>query len=82
MHIKVLGTGCPKTHATVGVIERTLKRHGFDIPVERVEDIQHISLYAVTNTPAVLIDGMVVHAGGIPSAAHVEHWLEKLTQAA
>jgi small redox-active disulfide protein 2 len=82
MHIKVLGTGCPKTHATVGLIERSLKRHGLDIPVYRIEDIRHISLYAVTDTPAVVIDGMVVHAGGIPSSDEVEHWLAKVAQAA
>jgi predicted thioredoxin/glutaredoxin len=27
------------------------------------------------STPSVVIDGKVVHAGGVPSRVKVEHWL-------
>jgi len=31
--------------------------------------------YGVMSTPAVVIDGKVVHAGGIPKRAKIEQWL-------
>ena len=31
--------------------------------------------YGVMSTPGVVIDGQVVHAGGIPSRDRIEQWL-------
>jgi predicted thioredoxin/glutaredoxin len=31
--------------------------------------------YGVMSTPGVVIDGKVVHAGGVPSRAKIEQWL-------
>lgn len=77
MHIKVLGTGCPSSRATESVIEASLRRHQLDIPIERVDDNLHISLHAVHATPAVVIDGIVVHEGSVPTAERVDHWLDQ-----
>jgi hypothetical protein len=40
-----------------------------------VEQIQDIMTYGVMSTPGVVIDGKVVHAGGVPSRGAVEGWL-------
>jgi predicted thioredoxin/glutaredoxin len=32
--------------------------------------------YGVMSTPGVVIDGKVVHTGGVPSREKVEQWLE------
>ena len=82
MHIKVLGTGCPSSRATTSVIEESLRRHQLDIPIERVDDNRHISLHAVHATPAVVIDGIVVHEGSVPTAERVDEWLDKLAKPA
>jgi predicted thioredoxin/glutaredoxin len=42
--------------------------------VEKVEEIQDIMRYGVLSTPGVVIDGKVVHAGGILARAKVESW--------
>jgi len=75
MEVKVLGTGCANCRATVALIEQTAKSKGVAIDLAKVEDIKDIMTYGVMSTPGVVIDGKVVHAGGIPSREKVEGWL-------
>ena len=44
------------------------------IKLEKVEDLPAIIGYGVMSTPGVVIDGVVVHAGGVPAKAKVEGW--------
>ncbi|MDD2934748.1 MAG: thioredoxin family protein [Methylotenera sp.] len=72
--IKVLGTGCANCKATVRLVEEVANAKGVEIALEKVEDIQKIMTYNIMSTPAVVIDGQVVHAGGIPARSKVESW--------
>jgi small redox-active disulfide protein 2 len=72
--IKVLGTGCANCKATVKLIEEIANAKGVEITLEKVEDIQKIMAYNIMSTPGVVIDGQVVHAGGIPARSKVESW--------
>jgi small redox-active disulfide protein 2 len=72
--IKVLGAGCANCKATVRLVEEVAKAKGVEIALEKIEDIQKIMAYNIMSTPAVVIDGQVVHAGGIPAKSKVEHW--------
>lgn len=74
MEVKVLGTGCSNCKATVKLVEEIAKEKGASITMEKVEDIQDIMKYNILSTPGVVIDGVVVHAGGIPSREKVELW--------
>ena len=74
--IKVLGTGCANCKATQKLIEETAKALGVDVEVEKVEDIGEIMGYGVMSTPGVVVDGKVVHAGGVPDRKTVESWLK------
>jgi small redox-active disulfide protein 2 len=73
--IKVLGTGCANCKTTLKLIEEAAKAKGIEIQLEKVEDIQAIMSYGVMSTPGVVIDGQVVHAGGVPDKAKVDGWL-------
>jgi small redox-active disulfide protein 2 len=75
MEVKVLGSGCAKCRATVALIEQVAQAKGVAIDLAKVEDIKDIMRYGVLSTPGVVIDGKVVHAGGIPARAKVESWL-------
>lgn len=77
--IKVLGTGCSNCRNTISLLESVAKDHGVEIAVEKVEDIKEIMRYGIMSTPGVVIDGQVVHAGGVPSRQKVEGWLVTLT---
>lgn len=74
MEIKVLGTGCSNCKTTVKLVEEIAKEKGASVNLEKVEDIQDIMKFNLLSTPGVVIDGVVVHAGGIPSREKVEQW--------
>ena len=74
MDIKVLGTGCSNCKATVKLVEEIAKEKGVAITMEKVEDIQDIMKFNIMSTPGVVVDGKVVHTGGIPSRDKVEQW--------
>lgn len=73
--IKVLGTGCANCKATIALIEQIAKAKQVDVKVEKVEELRDIMGYGVMSTPGVVIDGKVVHAGGIPGRDKIEQWL-------
>lgn len=74
-NIKVLGTGCSNCRKTITLIDAVARERGVEIHVEKVEDIQDIIGYGIMSTPGVVIEGQVVHAGGVPSRQKVEGWL-------
>ncbi len=74
--IKVLGMGCSKCAKTVESIERIAKELGVDVQLEKIEDPQQIIAYGVMSTPAVVLNGVVVHAGSIPHRDAIEQWLK------
>lgn len=75
MDIKVLGTGCANCKNTIALIDQVAKVKGVTVTLEKVEDLRAIMGYGVMSTPGVVIDGKVVHAGGVPSRDKVEGWL-------
>lgn len=75
MDIKVLGTGCANCKATIALIDQIAQAKGVTIKLEKVEELRDIMAYGVMSTPGVVINGKVVHAGGIPSRDKIEHWL-------
>ncbi len=74
MDVKVLGTGCANCRNTIAVIEAVAAEKGVVIQLEKVEDIKDIVGYGVLSTPGVVVDGRVVHAGGVPTRAKVAGW--------
>ena len=76
MEIKVLGSGCSKCRSTIGIIERAAQASGVDVEIVKVENPDEIRRSGVKATPAVMIDGKVVHSGGIPSHEEVQTWLK------
>ena len=74
-NIKVLGTGCANCKTTLKLIEEAAKAKGVAIELEKIEDLQSIMSYGVMSTPGVVVDGKVVHAGGVPSRDKIAGWL-------
>jgi small redox-active disulfide protein 2 len=75
LNIKVLGTGCANCKTTLKLIEEAARAKGVVVQLDKVEDIKDIMSYGVMSTPGVVIDGKVVHAGGIPGRDRIEQWL-------
>ena len=72
--VKVLGTGCANCRNTVKLIEELAQSSGVPINLSKVEDMREIMAYGVMSTPGVVIDGKVVHAGGVPSRDKIAAW--------
>ena len=75
MDIKVLGTGCANCRNTVALIEQVAQARGVAVNLQKVEELRAIMSYGVMSTPGVVIDGKVVHAGGVPGRDKIEQWL-------
>ena len=75
MDIKVLGTGCANCKNTVALIEQVALANGVSVTLSKVEELRDIMGYGVMSTPGVVVDGKVVHAGGVPRRDKVEQWL-------
>ena len=73
-NIKVLGSGCANCKTTMRLIEEAAAAQGAEVDLEKVEDMGEIVSYGVMSTPGVIIDGQLVHAGGIPSTKTVAAW--------
>ena len=75
MDIKVLGTGCANCKTTINLIGQVALAKGVPVSLTKVEELQDIMAYGVMRTPGVVINGRVVHAGGIPSRDKIAQWL-------
>ncbi len=73
-NIKVLGGGCRNCQTTYELIKQTAEELAVEVTMEKVEDMAQIMSYGVMSTPAVVIDGQVVHAGGIPDHKTIATW--------
>jgi small redox-active disulfide protein 2 len=73
-NIKVLGSGCANCKATFARIEKAAQEKGVEISLEKVEDMADIMSYGIMSTPGVVVDGEVVHAGGVPDKKKIQSW--------
>jgi small redox-active disulfide protein 2 len=74
-NIKVLGTGCRNCQVTYRLIDEVARAKGAAIELEKVEKIDEIMRLGVLLTPGVIVDGKIVHSGGVPDRKKVESWL-------
>lgn len=73
--VKVLGPGCKRCEATADMVRTEAVRLGVPITLEKVTDYAAIAGWGIAATPGIVIDGRVVHAGGLPKAEDVARWL-------
>jgi small redox-active disulfide protein 2 len=81
MIIEVCGPGCPRCQASEKNVLQALKELGMklgeDAMVTEIKDVKQISARGVIITPAVVIDGVKVCEGRIPSADEIRQWIEE-----
>ncbi len=75
--IKVLGSGCKNCETTAKLIRIAAQQAGVEITLEKVTDLAEIMGYGVMSTPGVVVDGKVVHAGGLPGPDQVRRWVSE-----
>jgi len=73
--VKVLGPGCARCQATADLVRDQATKLGVEIRLEKISDYAAIAGFGIASTPGVVVDGKVVHAGGLPKAEDVARWL-------
>jgi small redox-active disulfide protein 2 len=74
-NVKVLGPGCKRCDAAVQMVKDAASKVGVAVTVEKVTDYAEIAGYGIASTPGLVVDGKVVHAGGLPKAEDVARWI-------
>ena len=77
MKIEILGTGCAKCKKLEKLVQQVVAETGATTDVVKVEKIEDIMKHGVAFTPALVVDGAVKAAGGLPKAAQIKAWLEQ-----
>ena len=73
--VKVLGSGCKRCEQAAAMITAEAARLGVEIRLEKVTDYAAIAAYGIVSTPGIVVDGRVVHAGGLPKSDAIAGWL-------
>ncbi|PWC32909.1 thioredoxin family protein [Azospirillum sp. TSO35-2] len=73
--VKVLGPGCKRCQTTAELVQAEADRLGVPVRIDKVTDYAAIAGYGIVSTPGVVVDGKVVHAGGLPKTEDIARWL-------
>jgi small redox-active disulfide protein 2 len=73
--IKVLGPGCARCVTTAEMVQKEADKLGVPVTIEKVTDYAVIAGYGIASTPGIVVDGKVVHAGGLPKVEDLTRWL-------
>lgn len=73
--IEILGPGCARCHETHRVVKHVVEQAGLHCLVQKNESIDRMVELGVLRTPAVIVDGRVVHQGSIPRSEDVRRLL-------
>ncbi len=74
-NVKVLGPGCKRCETAEAMVKDAAAKLGIDVTVEKVTGYAEIAKFGIVSTPGIIIDGKVVHAGGLPKQEALEAWL-------
>ena len=74
--VKVLGPGCKRCETTADMVKAEAAKLGIDVKVEKVTDYAEIAKFGIASTPGIVVDGKVVHAGGLPKQDAIGAWLK------
>ena len=76
MHVvEVLGSGCQKCQYTERIVREVAKAAGIQADIRHVTDFAEIASRGVLSTPGLVVDGVVVMAGHVPTREQVAAWL-------
>jgi small redox-active disulfide protein 2 len=72
---KVLGPGCARCETTARMVKEAADKAGIAVTVTKVTDYAEIAGYGIASTPGIVINGKVVHAGGLPKPDDLARWI-------
>jgi small redox-active disulfide protein 2 len=79
--IEVLGPGCANCRRVETNAREAIAMAGVEAEVVHVTDPREIVARGVLSTPGIVIDGVVVSKGRVPSAGDIATWLRQAASA-
>ena len=73
--VKILAAPGAALHETAKRVWASVERARCPIAVEQVQDPRQIALFGAPATPALIVDGLLVSTGVVPTASAIQHWL-------
>jgi small redox-active disulfide protein 2 len=73
--IEVLGPGCQKCQHVEATVRAVVADRGLDAEIRHVTDPVEIAARGVMATPGLIVDGVVVSVGRVPTREQVDGWL-------
>lgn len=74
--IKVFGPGCTRCETTAQMVRDEAAKLGQGVSVTKITDMAEIAMAGVMSTPGIMIDGKLVHTGGLPKEDDLSQWLQ------
>ena len=75
IEVNVYGSGCRNCTVTAELIEKISTEMGLEVQINKVKDLEAIMNAGVVSTPAVAINGRLVHSGSVPTEEAVKAFL-------
>lgn len=75
--VTVLGPGCARCKTLAEMTRQAAEQTDVAIRLEKVEDMAAIVSYGIMSTPGLVINGKVVHSGGLPDPKKLAAWLQE-----
>jgi len=76
LKIKILGPGCRNCQNLEALARRVAQENDIEAEFEHVTERAEILSYHILATPGLVVNGIVVSAGRIPSDEEVASWLK------
>lgn len=74
--VKVLGPGCKRCETTAQMLRDEAARLGVAANITKITDYAEIAAFGIVSTPGIVVEGKVVHAGGLPRTEDLAGWLK------
>lgn len=71
LKIKILGPNCPNCAELERLCRQAIKENWIKANIEKVTDVNIIADYNVMMTPALVINGKVIHSGSVPTKSQI-----------
>lgn len=67
MDIKIVGAGCDKCTDLYNMVIEIVCENDIEADISKVEDLIEIVTLGVLSTPALMVDGKILHKGSVPN---------------
>lgn len=75
VHIQVVGSGCPTCERLETLCRAVVEENAIEAKIEKITDINRFSDLGVFLTPGLLINGILVSSGKLPTKLEIASWI-------